>query len=168
MPLCQSTLPRELQLGNTRCQGALSDGRSACSLQVSSLPSADSPRPSLSCSARLVSAAWTKGLNVTLTVSQPTSLRSAPPLAPDSCLTNSRHVGRSTCSGKSSSCAIERSLTNPRSIICVTGYIILICVHPRNAGPCYFAVFLTTMGAGPMIATTIAWTGNTWGNHCKP
>lgn len=34
-------------------------------------------------------------------------------------------------------------------------------------GAQYFAVFVSTAAVGPLIATTIAWTGNTWGNHCK-
>jgi hypothetical protein len=42
-------------------------------------------------------------------------------------------------------------------------------VIPRSSpGGQYFALFMATAGAAPMIATTISWTGNTWGNgnHC--
>jgi hypothetical protein len=34
-------------------------------------------------------------------------------------------------------------------------------------GAQYFAVFLSVGAVGPLIGTTIAWTGNTWGNHYK-
>lgn len=34
-------------------------------------------------------------------------------------------------------------------------------------GVLYFAVFVTVTAVGPLIATTISWTGNTWGNHYK-
>ena len=43
-------------------------------------------------------------------------------------------------------------------------------VIPRSSpGAQYFALFMATAGAAPMIATTISWTGNTWGggNHYK-
>ena len=54
-----------------------------------------------------------------------------------------------------------------RSAIACVGYIILLTVPISQPGVLYFAVFLTTAAVGPLIATTIAWTGNTWGNHCE-
>lgn len=45
------------------------------------------------------------------------------------------------------------------SIICAIGYILLMAIPPSIPGAKYFAVFVATAGAGPMIATTISWTG---------
>jgi hypothetical protein len=63
---------------------------------------------------------------------------------------------------------IRTSLTSPRSIVAVTGYAILLGLPVKgHAGALYFAVFLTVAASGPLIGTTIAWTANTWGNHCE-
>lgn len=50
------------------------------------------------------------------------------------------------------------------STICALGYILLMVLPRSVPGVHYFAVFIATAGAAPMIATTISWTGNTWGN----
>lgn len=50
------------------------------------------------------------------------------------------------------------------SAICALGYILLMVVPRSSPGASYFAVFIAVSGAAPMIATTISWTGNTWGN----
>ncbi|OXG27858.1 hypothetical protein C367_02538 [Cryptococcus neoformans Ze90-1] len=53
------------------------------------------------------------------------------------------------------------------SIIGVIGYLLLLTIPIRYPGALYFAVYVSSAAAGPLIATTIAWTGNTWGNHYK-
>jgi hypothetical protein len=53
------------------------------------------------------------------------------------------------------------------SLVCCIGYAILLAVPISKPGVQYFAVFITTMAVGPLIATTISWTANTWGHHCK-
>ncbi|EIW68677.1 hypothetical protein TREMEDRAFT_44495 [Tremella mesenterica DSM 1558] len=53
------------------------------------------------------------------------------------------------------------------SVIAIIGYVILLSVSFDKPGVLYFAVFVTTTAVGPLIATTIAWTGNTFGNHYK-
>lgn len=50
------------------------------------------------------------------------------------------------------------------STVCALGYILLMVLPRSVPGAHYFAVFVATAGAAPMIATTISWTGNTWGN----
>ena len=60
------------------------------------------------------------------------------------------------------------SCTDARSFIACIGYIMLMTVPFSVPGVLYFAVFITAAAVGPLIGTTIAWTGNTWGNHCKP
>lgn len=50
------------------------------------------------------------------------------------------------------------------SAVCALGYILLMVLPRSVPGVHYFAVFIATAGAAPMIATTISWTGNTWGN----
>lgn len=54
------------------------------------------------------------------------------------------------------------------SAIATLGYILLMVLPRSVPGVHYFALFIATAGAAPMIATTISWTGNTWGNgnHC--
>lgn len=58
------------------------------------------------------------------------------------------------------------------SIIAIIGYATLIGTkvpkvdtNPGRSGGLYFAVFLVAAGVGPLIACTIAWTGNTWGSN---
>jgi len=51
-------------------------------------------------------------------------------------------------------------------VICI-GYAMLLGVPTTQPGVQYFAIFISTMAAGPLIATTISWTANTWGNHCE-
>jgi hypothetical protein len=59
-------------------------------------------------------------------------------------------------------------LISSRSLVAVIGYAILLGINvKKNPGVAYFAVFLTVAATGPLIATTISWTANTWGNHCK-
>lgn len=54
------------------------------------------------------------------------------------------------------------------SFICALGYVLLMVLPLNRPGAHYFAVFVAAAGAGPMIATTISWTGNTWTpNHYK-
>ena len=50
------------------------------------------------------------------------------------------------------------------SAVCALGYILQIVLPRSSPGALYFAVFLSVSGAAPIIATTISWTGNTWGN----
>ena len=50
------------------------------------------------------------------------------------------------------------------SAVCALGYILLMVLPRSSPGASYFAVFIAVSGAAPMIATTISWTGNTWGN----
>lgn len=45
------------------------------------------------------------------------------------------------------------------SVIAGIGYILLIAIPIQYPGPRYFAVFLTVMSTGPLIACTISWTG---------
>jgi hypothetical protein len=55
------------------------------------------------------------------------------------------------------------------SAIATLGYVLLMVLPRSVPGVHYFALFIATAGAAPMIATTISWTGNTWsgGNHYK-
>jgi hypothetical protein len=56
------------------------------------------------------------------------------------------------------------------SAIATLGYVLLMALPSGKVpGVHYFALFIATAGAAPMIATTISWTGNTWsnGNHYK-
>lgn len=55
------------------------------------------------------------------------------------------------------------------SAIATLGYVLLMALPRSVPGVQYFALFIATAGAAPMIATTISWTGNTWGNgnHCE-
>jgi hypothetical protein len=50
------------------------------------------------------------------------------------------------------------------SAIATLGYVLLMVLPRSVPGVHYFALFIATAGAAPMIATTISWTGNTWGN----
>lgn len=50
------------------------------------------------------------------------------------------------------------------SAVATIGYILLMVLPRGVPGVHYFALFIATAGAAPMIATTITWTGNTWGN----
>jgi hypothetical protein len=50
------------------------------------------------------------------------------------------------------------------SAFATLGYILLMVIPRSSPGAQYFALFMATAGAAPMIATTISWTGNTWGN----
>lgn len=55
------------------------------------------------------------------------------------------------------------------SAVATIGYVLLMVLPKSVPGVHYFALFIATAGAAPMIATTISWTGNTWpqGNHYK-
>ncbi|KAL0243529.1 hypothetical protein I308_105495 [Cryptococcus tetragattii IND107] len=53
------------------------------------------------------------------------------------------------------------------SLVGAIGYLLLLTVPIRYPGALYFAVYVSSAAVGPLIATTIAWTGNTWGNHYK-
>jgi len=51
------------------------------------------------------------------------------------------------------------------SAIATLGYVLLMALPSGKVpGVHYFALFIATAGAAPMIATTISWTGNTWSN----
>ena len=51
------------------------------------------------------------------------------------------------------------------SAIATLGYVLLMALPSGKVpGVHYFALFIATAGAAPMIATTIAWVGNTWSN----
>ncbi|OCF37720.1 hypothetical protein I317_04076 [Kwoniella heveanensis CBS 569] len=53
------------------------------------------------------------------------------------------------------------------SLVGAIGYLMLLTIPIRYPGALYFAVFVASAAVGPLIATTIAWTGNTFGNHYK-
>ncbi|WRT65141.1 uncharacterized protein IL334_002083 [Kwoniella shivajii] len=53
------------------------------------------------------------------------------------------------------------------SLVGATGYLMLLTIPIKYPGALYFAVFVSSSAVGPLIATTIAWTGNTFGNHYK-
>ncbi|KAK8846631.1 hypothetical protein IAR55_005718 [Kwoniella newhampshirensis] len=53
------------------------------------------------------------------------------------------------------------------SLIGAIGYLMLLTIPIRYPGALYFAVFVSSSAVGPLIATTIAWTANTFGNHYK-
>nr|XP_018265893.1 uncharacterized protein I303_02269 [Kwoniella dejecticola CBS 10117]OBR88051.1 hypothetical protein I303_02269 [Kwoniella dejecticola CBS 10117] len=53
------------------------------------------------------------------------------------------------------------------SLVGAIGYLLLLTIPIRYPGGLYAAVFISSAAVGPLIATTIAWTGNTFGNHYK-
>ncbi|WVQ83828.1 hypothetical protein IAT38_005972 [Cryptococcus sp. DSM 104549] len=53
------------------------------------------------------------------------------------------------------------------SLVGAIGYLMLLTIPIRYPGALYFAVFVASAAVGPLIATTIAWTGNTWAHHYK-
>ncbi|WRT65182.1 uncharacterized protein IL334_002125 [Kwoniella shivajii] len=53
------------------------------------------------------------------------------------------------------------------SAMAAIGYLLFLVIPKRYPGALYFAVFLTTCSIAPCIATTIVWSGNTFGNHYK-
>nr|ODO00972.1 hypothetical protein L204_01697 [Cryptococcus depauperatus CBS 7855] len=53
------------------------------------------------------------------------------------------------------------------SLVGAIGYLLLLTIPQRYPGAQYFAVFVASAAVGPLIATTIAWVGNTWVDHYK-
>ncbi|OXC66800.1 hypothetical protein C367_02566 [Cryptococcus neoformans Ze90-1] len=53
------------------------------------------------------------------------------------------------------------------SALAAIGYLLFITIPVEFPGARYFAVFLTTCSIAPCIATTIVWSGNTFGQHYK-
>ncbi|OCF76535.1 hypothetical protein I204_02232 [Kwoniella mangroviensis CBS 8886] len=53
------------------------------------------------------------------------------------------------------------------SLVGATGYLLLLTIPIRYPGALYAAVYVASSAVGPLIATTISWTGNTFGNHYK-
>ncbi|OCF34043.1 hypothetical protein I316_04390 [Kwoniella heveanensis BCC8398] len=53
------------------------------------------------------------------------------------------------------------------SSMAAIGYLLFLTIPIKHSGALYFAVFLTTCSIAPCIATTIVWSGNTFGNHYK-
>ena len=136
------------------------------SRRVSSLPSANGLPPNLFFSAHLVSfllqvALWSTD------PPQPMSSVSSPRSRLPGTAIRSDAAAFSSCSGKVCATTQRVMPDGSRSTIGLIGYAILLGLPVKgHAGVLYFAVFLTVASVGPLIGTTIAWTANTWGNHC--